>query len=751
MATPRSDTYLGTPGEILYVGMSTPVAGDADEPTQLRLYDWSNPSSPTLAASMTFDTDLADMVFEDSRLNSEIGAVKVKQSTQSMILNGFEFGATRYRIRPELNDVDNTKPVWQVVVAFKPYARWSSYPAYDTYVKATDSTFPTPFKIQILNSAGTVLHTYEMRDGLAINSADLSHSTRTITKPLRPHITVAQQLPWQSARIKYSTYMNYWYAGVTADSRHARDARVHYSTNAAIPLIAERFQINSMLHWYRAPKWPIRFDNVYGGATDTNAMDPNLDSNMNIPATIYTGENETDKVWRAVGWGYEPGSISCHDWYPGPGGSRFDRAFIPSVFALFASTPTGTRATNNDSLREMAEAWSMAYFNHPYYYTTNVKTFAGINDAQILARQWSYGGAYYGTGFNYVSGGNTRHVATFGIPNADGWPASSPDKDGKRQFNGAQFDDQHGYSAPAWSVLLLNSPMHVNAAKQRFASQTMAWLGDTISSVANFYGRRAQSWRWLHYSTMWIVGTGSHPLGHSRANIEAMFAQELEAIHDNLYVPAIVNNSTNFTMKTLRELGIYHEQNTASGGGQTWYPILTPLWGYIGGPLMLMKQSGMWAAMRARNSKCSLALDFVVECLDKWSIDWIVGTNGRAEYSDEEDNTNDNALSTKASSIGGVTMPTSWANWATLHPPVGSESWIRASNGALKERYAAQHLHAQWAFIRRDYFADHNPGRANINEACTLYTNFYAEYRASSGTSSWNYRIPAHGIILPQP
>lgn len=734
LASPNTYTY--TPGTPVYGGIPTP---NQLAPASLRLYDWTDHENPVLVDSMTFDTDIDDLTFTDSTLAAEIGTVEVKQSTESMIYGDFEFGATRFRVRPELNDEDPDLPVWQVLVSCSPYARWAGFPAFENYNAATDGTIPDAFKIEVLNGAGTVIHTFELHDGYAINDTR-TVQTRGLSDPIRPLFNVGMMLPWQSARLKLSADINYWFPGVTEDSMHPTDARALFSTNAAIPLMNGRTQINSSLHWYAMPRWPVGYEN----SAENTALDPNNDANL-FSQSDYTGETVSGRAWRASGWDYEPASISGHDWYPGPGGARFDRAHIPTVYALLATDPDYVRPKNNEAIRDMADAWTKAYFNHAFHYVRNPKTFETIPSAQILARGWSYGySAYYGSGSSYVSGGSSRHINTHGIPNASGWP--SADKDGRRHYNGVQYDDQHNYSEPGWGVLLMNSPMHVYSAKHRFASNTMSWLGSGLTDTLNNFGRRQQAWRWLHYAMQWCIAT-PHDFGFARSDIETMFQTELEALHDNIYVPAVVNNDTAINMRTVRDLGLWLTDPPEDTGGFTWYeiPQTSVFWFYICGTLQLMKQSGMWAAMTAKSSKCNLALLFMVECLDKYSLDFIVDTNGRAEF-DSTDHEQNNELSTVVASGNTPVMPTSWADWATLKPAVGSETWTKNAAGDWVERSAPQHCRAQWAFIRRDYFSDVNGARANINEACTAYSGFYTAWRAAS--QEWAYRIPAHGIIL---
>jgi len=43
------------------------------------------------------------------------------------------------------------------------------------------------------------------------------------------------------------------------------------------------------------------------------------------------GDFDGDVEWSESVWNYEPGQLSGHDWFMGPGGPRFERAAFPSA------------------------------------------------------------------------------------------------------------------------------------------------------------------------------------------------------------------------------------------------------------------------------------------------------------------------------------------------------------------------------------------------------------------------------------
>lgn len=728
--------HFGTPGTTLYAGIDPLV------PAVLRLYNWQDPDTPVLVDSLTFDTDIAPLTFQDSRLSAEIGSVAIKQSTESIVYgtggDAFEFGATLFRVDGSLNDEVADTPVYQVLVACKPSGRWATYPAEATFGPTTDSTFPPAFKITVETAGGTVLHTYEMRDGLAINDPRIL-PVRSATNALRPYFNCGMMLPWQSARLKLSSDMNVWFPGIDLTYFSENDAKDTFSANGAIPLVDGRNQSNSTLHWFATPRWPMEIPAVDPPQNDTalNAKDPNADTRIFNNTTYFTGAFGAAKaqISRAIGWDYEPASISAHDWYPGPGGPRFDRSFIPTTLALLASNPSYVRLRNNEPIRDMAEAWSMAYFNHPNHYVTDVKTLGMVPNDQIVGRAWSFSKAYYGSLSTYVSGGTTRHVALNCIPNQSGNPAPV-DKDGRQYWNGWELDKEHNYCLPGWAVMLQNSPMHVVAEKHRFFANTMSWLGSGIDG--GLFGQRDCAWRWLHYISQWICAT-THPMGISRAEIEAMFVIDLESHYDRYYEPAMVSMATTPDAISFRNLGctVGELKINVAGNGLAYRDTPSSLGAYAAGALLLMRRSGLWDVMLAKSTKCNDLLLWTIECFDKFYNDRIIDTNGRAMQPSRSSTTVDQAETPR--------ILDSWAEWNTVYPAAGSESLFRGPAGAYDVDRADLSLGCQWPAIRRHYFGDINPTRRNIVEADVYVNAKLAEARAAN--ASFPYRVPSHATI----
>jgi hypothetical protein len=848
-------------------GPTTPVLDDR-RPVIVELEDWRDPLNPKIVSSLTLNNRVDDLVYEDAEIAADIGDIAITQSKQSIIFDDFEFGATMFSMNPVVNG-QATEPVHQVLIACKPYQRWESYPAADTWnvhvmskitqtgtgkgtlqwakvyndksitekitftvkdattlsvtssangaypdavlpagdpygynyfpphggwqiafglnggtfvagdkyvfdIQCTvsesrlrDVTVPPPFKMRLRRLDNTLLYTFEMSDGLPINSP-LMLQTRTADTPLRPAFNCGMMLPWSSHRPRLNAKAYKYYPGTTPGSWRPSMAKNQYASNPPIALLFGVAQINTFNHYWAAPRWPL------GWAINAanNAKDPNSDP-YTWDTTVFEAGwylNPQGAPARAVGWDWEPGSISLHDWVTGPGGLRSDRVFLPTAIAAFMDNPTGTRARDGSSLRDNVDAWNKAYFNHSCHYTRDVKSFASLPIQEVLNGQWSYRGAYYSQHDDptYVSGGNSRHIAVHGerISGAITWPK---DRTGYATWSGRQFDDQHCYAAPEWVAMLFDSPMHLVSGKHLFIASTMAQLAYSDPTHLNDFGGRVIAWRWLHWTLAWKMGT-KHDLGVPRSAVEVRWAQELENIYNKMVLPTTDPSNPGYMTDTsvcLRNLG------QIPGGGEAYSDVRGSVgaagnmrgqrigWNalayYMTGVFMLMKQTGAWDRMYNYNAHCKASLDFMMLCYDKFCVDYILDTKGRAE--------GNYPVISKVQVVGTTnlesnaefhTFPANWAEWATWFPPVDQEDWIRDKDGKVMngQRDAAQFGRSQWAYMRKDFFPEFPYPR--LDEAIAAFDQYEADKKAyvdtivspySKTQSDWSSKYPGFGRI----
>ena len=742
-------------------------ANSVRPPHALAIEDWENEGTPVKVGTIFLDEETRPLIFEDTELAAELGEVRIIQSSKTLVLKEFEIGVTMFIVRSALN-AEAVEPVYQILIGFKPHGRWQQYPAIASYDRSLDSTILPPFKIKLFDAGDGLLHTFELHDGLPINSRQRSGMTRLPDLPLRPDFNCAMMLAWQSARLKISTNAYKYFPGVTKESLRPSQARRPYSSNEAMPLLAGRSQINSLGNYFQLPRWPIGSGDTY----TNDALDPNRNPFDYPTKRYYTSAAGTPGAYasRAIGWDYEPASISGHNWYTGPGGPRFDRAAIPTAIAQYLSDPTGVRQRDGSTLRENCEAFVNAYFNHSHHYFQDVRRMTGLPDHELLNGGWSHGAStYYGVRTDYVPGGTSRHVNLFTIPNGStAPPAESPeftkhglpkDRDGRAVWSGWAVDMLHAYCAPGWATLLFNSPMHLLCAKHRFAASFMSQLGGSLPQRSPGFLHRQGAWRWLQWITMWKMGT-SHDFGFRKNQIEDRMQIDLEAIYVDYVQPATDPEHAAYRSNNSRCLRAFGQLCSATAWVDSNSPLSDRTWSYYvdSGALgyymatvfVLMKQTGMWAVMVGKSARCKATLEFMITCYDRASIDFILDTDGRLEgYA-------------RVAPLVPITSPPStnfannWLDLATNYfPRSGQEDWIHDSVGKLiAERDVCQHLRAQWAFMRPDYFPEYpNP---RLKDAVRCYERFY-EARATVVAhqptpnamieKDWSYRIPPLGRL----
>lgn len=688
---------------------------DSNAPNLMVLEDWSTGAAVTVG-SITMDTRMSDWVFQDTDIFNEFGNIRVTQCSTDITLGAagkaFAFAATLFSMRGKTNADANA--TWhQVLVACKPVGRWSGYPNKSTYASATDTTVPTPFKITIRKADGTLLTTFQMRDGKAINDTTLLQSQVAATA-YRPWWNCGMLLEWHSATPKINSRASHYYPGLTSDSVRPSQAKQQYTANGAPPY--DQSQYDGYNQMYVTPQWPAGFNTpATVGPDDYLAYTP------------FNGDHSSTS-----GWDWEPGSVSGHDWYTGPGGPRFDRNPVPSILALYATNRSGSILATGVPYLTVCNAYMKAYFNHPVHYITNVKTLATLTDSACMAGQWAYYDSYYNdlTDIQPPDHGIHLHLTQ-----------DITDSTGKKTWNGWALDWLHSYTAPGWGMLYFNSPAHAFAAKLRFNAEWIASLGYSPADMNGLwmeadnesYMSRIHAWRWMHYTHMWKLAS-NHTLGHSRASVESRWVDEMEALYQQVYVPAmVVPVNTGKPYAGLRNLGIpIDSTNTVSANSLCFYMAQV---------IALMKQTGAWAAMYAKGGHTVTTMDFLMRNLILYSCDYIIESHG---FKESTDPTYENV---------GTPVPADWSAYAVSHPP-GAATWFKDAGGTAIERDATCHLRAQMAFVIRDFFPEYSTNR--VTSACSLYSTYYADWASAVAAQSthlsatnrdFSFRVPCHGII----
>jgi hypothetical protein len=532
------------------------TAGGGTSPNYvIALDDWSTGSAVQIG-TLTLNVDNGIITPQDSTLASHYsGGIQTWRSASSIIHGPageqFEFGAMMFTVT---NGAFDSTDLYQVLVGCKPYARWATYPFSDTFNKATDITHPAPFKIRILNGSGALVTTLQMQDGLPINSPSLSQDRSPYgvfdanfgnesapgyadSPPLRPFFNCAMMLPWQNKRPKPLPSARVKIPQNDLSSYRPSQAKIAFASNAMSPMAwlgGSNSQLNATNQWHAAPKWPMGPVNPAW----SRGNDPYVDVNT------YAG-GQVKRAWTISGWGYEPGSISTHDWITGPGGSRFDRWQIPTPAAYYLADPTWVRPLDTDgsTIVDHVQNFGMAYFNHSCHYLQNVKTFETISNTKATFYNNVYGESWYG--------GSSTPAANMVNAVATRFQTSSYyyDKNGNRFWNNWVLDDQHAHQQPGLWSYAFGSPMHMVSTRHLTTASQMSTLGNgppasfwaVNSTSANapaigfpkYVITRTLAYRMAKFVWLWLNAnsntSGSKAFGFSKAELIDMLKDEFAA------------------------------------------------------------------------------------------------------------------------------------------------------------------------------------------------------------------------------
>lgn len=724
---------------------------DLSAPATLRIDDWTDPANPVVVGSLPFNLRDVDLVATDPEIAASMGDVRVTKSTQSIVFGNIEFGAMLLSQNASCNS-QAAVPVHEVLVNCRPHGTaWANkYPSYTGYDSATDVTFPNPFKAYIINGSGAVIHTFEQRDGLPINSP-LMPQFRDSTNALRPHFNCGQMLIWRSHEQKLNAKARKFFNGMTSDVMRSSTCKEPEGTNSWIPLGTDT-QFNAALHWNALPQWPMP-RGARNAEDYPNAVDPYL---YNADTA---GSNSINQENRTSGWDYEIGSISGHDRYNGPGGPRSDRAIFPPPLTAYLTNESGVRLKGNVPYKTMMTAWNKAYFNQARHFFKDVKSFEAIPQEEVFTNQWSHCLTYYSTNASGYAALVDNHIPLFARPASSSFVYR--DKNGRRPWNGDAVDYMHAYGMSGWGALINNSPAHLVSHKHYIYSNILAWLGGGMSANLDYTGRfmmRQDAWHWLALTMAWKLASDHPTLGIKRSVVEARMQYYLDALYNSVYVPSLTSQTIFF--QSIRNLGIPAQELkagdqafTLSSTEHSTRTVTSSLSFYMAGVFALMKQTGVWDMLWNKSAQNQTALTFWVQCYDKWSLDFAIETDIRYDYYIE--------LTPRTPIAEPLApLPTSWANWAaTMRPKTGVEDWVTNPDGSMRnDRDATTHLRAQWALMRRDF--DLYVPNSKIGPACTKYLGWYDTMATrlnsistarSKAIADWIYRWPGHGILAAPP
>lgn len=747
------------------------------------IQDWTGGAFQSVVGVLTPSRRLINWVYDDQEMADSQGDVLTMISPVSVVHGEIEFGLMLWALNGATN-AETADPVDELLVTAKPVSsNWPGYPRYSSYNPAVSNTYAPPYKV-VLKKDGVTIKVFEMRDGLAINDQTLNqwaHATsqqgnidfgKTYFRgvdaaPIRPFVGCAVVLPFRSHRLKMHTYAAKYFPGQEPEVLRPSTAKEKASCNAPFPM-SYAANTNGLNMWHGMVKWAPS-----ANITELNQLgnnDPMLFNPNDFSKDPHYGSHSGGSVYN-TGWGYEPGANGGHDWWTGNGGARIDRGFMAGPIAIYMTNPTYVHLRDNTPIQEMVDNWNLNYCNIPWHMITDVTTGDTIPYDEVCNSQWSQGGnTYYGGQDTYVAGGRDKSINFLGWGNGPTFDYTKPfdgavvDKNLLMPFHGASTDFLHPYKSAAHVAYLFNSPMAAYLTKFAVINVIIAQLGDVpADAYPGWFLVRQHAWRFKAYMEAWKLSS-DHPWGMQRAATVKRFKTELETIYNTIYTTAVLNNGQDLYSLSLVRLGL----PLAVGEGSYTASLTQSLMFYMGGVLQQMKATGCWDYMRAQSVKCRVALDFIVQCMDRYSIDWIIETNGQYDWYEYS------MVRTDAQG-----MVADWAEVAANRrarlpsvvegQPEGNygQDWVTNLDGSRRgESDGSQHLRYQWACIRRDWITETEVPRGSthtIADGIAKYKGYYDVVTARVNAAiandpndafgiraaDWSFRQPMYGVILP--
>jgi hypothetical protein len=668
--------------------MTTAIPAAPDLPSTapiiFEMWDWTDAASPALTSVVRLDVRDKELIPQDAVLAAERGAAAWYRADAVLTIGEFQFGA-HLLVSHAGNTTSGTRPLEEVMFGVKRGGEWSSYPYADTYDFKKHSVFPPPFKIVAKNAAGNVVHTFELHDGLPINDASLHQGYPTTEKAERPKFGCAMMLLWWNERPRQSASLSTMFAGITEEGLRPSASKSHFSVLSCEPSITGGYSgnsLNSLASIWQSLQW-AQPKAMYWPAADQ------ADPYCNYVDCNYEGKSAQMGPW-IEGWGYEPGSRTTHNWYTAPGGPRFDRAPFPSQLALWMSKPDGCRLQNKVTFSEIAYNYALAQGNHSNHWMTDPSRLYWCDDKALLNSEKYLIGNYYGDGgrvgpnairinANQRDGTNDNHFDAYGDMPNHGWGR----------------DSLHNYASAAHAAIAMQSPMMMALAKWDTAT-SFIMHGPANRSGHDGYLVRDMAWDWLHQVLAYKVAA-DHPLGFERSAILDRFITRLEAIHRDVVVPLKTGDRPEGMMYYYEGLARFGQPLVDAG--DNWGCQGGGLGFYLGGVLVYMKQSGMWAAIQQHGGEAWEALLWTVRNAMQYAFGLFAQT--RATMFSNPTYRKDAVFADKTD------IPKDWAEWSTVGERDGGDLNTNP-DGSLRggDRDVSIHPTIQFIYAMRDYFPE---------------------------------------------
>lgn len=596
------------------IGPAAPIR-TLDMPAAIQLYSCPSAGVRTLMFTNPISVREDNFVLQDKERALELGDAAIYRTPSDMAFSTCNFGATFWLshesntevgnvplIEVAIGQVSNVQPGWPNAANVNPSIPRNCAPFEIDIVDG--NTPPNVLKTHKMQSEDKPINDPSLKSGRLVNG---SRDGRSGTQALNPQYTPSQMLVWWNTPPSRSIHADRYYPPAKALRPTAGKQQASY--NAVEPLIwggyAASNTKNGLNHIHYAPKWPLPYVTI-------TITDPNLDTYMNN-----AGSNSAYAGWHQ-GYGYQAGAYGGHTWYGGPGGVRSDRGVVPTALALYGAEPNGIRPQGDVPYKELAQEFTLNYFNHGNHFFSNASTMFLAPNADILNAQWGYVNTYYG-------GSGYPNQIALGSSQRDGTLPKDYDTDGHMFLNGwGGMDPEHCFIHRGDAALIFNSPMLACSSKIDTITSFMVYQNPNANPYATLtYQTRVMAWELKAYALAWKLAS-THARGFTRAEIIKRLRVVLNAHYRDVYKPTFIDMRTDhFNYIFLRNMGlmcrITNGLYLVSGGRLTFY---------MGGILALWKQTGFWDEMYSRGGNDALVMRNWIENLDKLCFDQILDSSG---------------------------------------------------------------------------------------------------------------------------
>lgn len=574
----------------------------------------------------------------------------------------------------------------EYAMGFKPQATaWANYPFGPA---AGKKTVPDKiFRWVVKDISGTVLKIETWNKGIGIND---------------PVIAPKQFWPTDGNGNPNGANLRAYHIGqagggwLSPPPLRATAASLVAKVEPALPFTWRSVGVSNPIDYSIGPSERLGRCNIYameqfgrsGGPVDFNTQDPEM---------LLAGDRITAAL--GTGWGYQFGQTSARDVTTAPGGARVtDRHALGEQFQHVLQDPARVQPHRGTPWLTIAQNVLLSYLSENCFHIQNAYNPKPLALNKI-GRGPRFANGYYQTqvtaGADQIDLVSGREASVNGgndIPPRTGqYALAKTDPSGWLFWTGQLSDSEHNYPFAAIGALLFESPMMWWAAQHHFLQSSMVQDDSgylTNKTEKGWWCLRTHAWPWANAAYMWAIAADHPDAVMTRATLEAQIEAELVKISDVEIPfisadPANLNSISDLQRAMIKRFG---------GFGSSFSPaqaasVAMLAIGYLFQGLTIWKKTGLWDAMRARNPKCGIALDYVLSRIAVCNIDLLLDAEhvmtvqGDFSYSLGAASNFPRPWPVaipSGTSPNDASLPQSWAAWAAANGAAGATFWQRA-------------------------------------------------------------------------